>query len=64
MSVSPSYRRVVADMCFTCSGKYDNLTNGDVTWVNSSIADATPKLTYINDAGNAIIKVDNVCRFD
>lgn len=51
-------------MCFTCSGKYDNLTNGDVTWVNSSIADATPKLTYINDAGNAIIKVDNVCRFD
>jgi hypothetical protein len=40
-------------------GTYDNLTNGDVIWVNQTVADGTPKLTYINGAGNAIIKVDN-----
>lgn len=44
---------------WTYYGKYDNLTNGDVTWVNSSVATSSPQLTYINDAGNAIIKVDN-----
>ncbi|CED84003.1 Concanavalin A-like lectin/glucanase, subgroup [Phaffia rhodozyma] len=40
-------------------GNYDNLTLGDVTWVNRTVADANPELTYVNDAGNAIIKVDN-----
>ncbi|CCA69113.1 related to endo-1,3(4)-beta-glucanase [Serendipita indica DSM 11827] len=40
-------------------GKYDNLTNGDVIWVNQSVAVSNPQLTYINSAGNAIIKVDD-----
>jgi hypothetical protein len=53
-------------------GSYDNLTSGkhlnrsclmshipagDVIWVNQSVADGTPPLTYINSAGNAIVKV-------
>ncbi|KAL8279304.1 hypothetical protein RQP46_008341 [Phenoliferia psychrophenolica] len=37
-------------------GHYDNLTNGDAIFVNKS---AAADLTYINSAGNAIIKVDN-----
>jgi hypothetical protein len=45
------------------SGKYDNLTNGDVIFVNESVATTSPQLTYVNDAGNAIIKVDNTCAF-
>lgn len=40
-------------------GNYDNLTNGDIVWVNQTTADANPQLTYVNAAGNAIIKVDN-----
>jgi hypothetical protein len=37
-------------------GKYDNLTLGDVNWVDK--ANATSKqLTYVNSAGNAILKV-------
>ncbi|KAM0750678.1 hypothetical protein T439DRAFT_342968 [Meredithblackwellia eburnea MCA 4105] len=39
-------------------GHYDNLTNGDTIFVNQSLADSLD-LTYINSAGNAIIKVDN-----
>ncbi|KAI1796360.1 concanavalin A-like lectin/glucanase domain-containing protein [Ganoderma leucocontextum] len=39
-------------------GNYDNLTNGDVTYVDQANA-TTSKLAYVNDAGNAIIKVDN-----
>ncbi|GAA6017774.1 hypothetical protein JCM11491_004613 [Sporobolomyces phaffii] len=35
-------------------GHYDNLTNGDVIFVNQS---ASAPLAYVNDAGNAIIKV-------
>ncbi|GAA6061807.1 hypothetical protein JCM10212_004863 [Sporobolomyces blumeae] len=35
-------------------GHYDNLTNGDAIFVNQS---ASGSLAYINDAGNAIIKV-------
>ncbi|GAA5988954.1 hypothetical protein JCM5350_007495 [Sporobolomyces pararoseus] len=35
-------------------GHYDNLTNGDTNFVNQS---ASAPLAYINDAGNAIIKV-------
>jgi hypothetical protein len=38
---------------------YDSTTNGDVLWANTSY---TPALTYVNDAGNAIIKVDNTCK--
>lgn len=38
---------------------YDSTTNGDVLWANTS---HTPALTYVNDAGNAIIKVDNSCK--
>lgn len=63
-------------------GTYDNLTNGmsadsfflahvslitgDVIWVNQTVADGTPKLTYINGAGNAIIKVRGciICRLN
>ncbi|KAK4055351.1 hypothetical protein OIO90_003189 [Microbotryomycetes sp. JL221] len=37
-------------------GKYDNLTNGDVNFVNQS---DSASLTYVNDNGNAIIKVDD-----
>ncbi|GAA6022845.1 hypothetical protein JCM10207_001421 [Rhodosporidiobolus poonsookiae] len=37
-------------------GHYDNLTNGDVDYVTAS---GGKDLAYINDAGNAIIKVDN-----
>ncbi|GAA5921226.1 hypothetical protein JCM1841_001643 [Sporobolomyces salmonicolor] len=37
-------------------GSWDNLTNGDVNFVNQS---ASTQLAYVNDAGNAIIKVDN-----
>ncbi|KAL1943294.1 hypothetical protein VTO73DRAFT_4369 [Trametes versicolor] len=39
-------------------GNYDNLTSGDVIWVDQANA-TTSKLIYVNDAGNAIIKVDN-----
>lgn len=56
-------------------GNYDNLTSGmrfrsfvevltahtplgDVIWVDQANA-TTSKLVYVNDAGNAIIKVDN-----
>ncbi|PIL34113.1 hypothetical protein GSI_03824 [Ganoderma sinense ZZ0214-1] len=39
-------------------GNYDNLTNGDVTYVNQANATAS-KLAYVNDAGHAIIKVDD-----
>jgi hypothetical protein len=39
---------------------YDSTTNGDVFWANATYS---PSLTYINDAGNAIIKVDNTCEW-
>ncbi|KAJ7676059.1 glycoside hydrolase family 16 protein [Mycena polygramma] len=40
-------------------GNYDNLTNGDVIWVNSSVA-TTAKLAYVDPTTKrAIIKVDN-----
>ncbi|KAI0673184.1 concanavalin A-like lectin/glucanase domain-containing protein [Trametes maxima] len=39
-------------------GNYDNLTNGDVNWVDQTNATQS-KLAYVNDAGHAIIKVDN-----
>ncbi|GAA5854162.1 hypothetical protein JCM5353_002715 [Sporobolomyces roseus] len=35
-------------------GHYDNLTNGDANFVNQS---AAGQLAYVNDAGNAIIRV-------
>lgn len=41
-------------------GSYDNLTNGDIIWVNQTVGDAPSNpLTYVNAAGNAVIKVDN-----
>ncbi|KAH9931633.1 concanavalin A-like lectin/glucanase domain-containing protein [Epithele typhae] len=39
-------------------GNYDNLTNGDVTFVTKANA-TSEKLAYVNDAGKAIITVDN-----
>ncbi|GJJ15425.1 hypothetical protein Clacol_009702 [Clathrus columnatus] len=36
----------------------DLLTNGDVVWVSKEVAIET-NLTFVNNAGNAIIKVDN-----
>ncbi|KAI0633059.1 concanavalin A-like lectin/glucanase domain-containing protein [Trametes polyzona] len=39
-------------------GNYDNLTSGDVIWVDQANATQS-KLAYVNDAGHAIIKVDN-----
>ncbi|KZT68901.1 glycoside hydrolase family 16 protein [Daedalea quercina L-15889] len=39
-------------------GKWDNLTLGNVTYLTQEAA-VEQKLTYINTAGNAIIKVDN-----
>ncbi|TFK99285.1 concanavalin A-like lectin/glucanase domain-containing protein [Pterulicium gracile] len=39
-------------------GNYDNLTNGHTQYLASNHTDVS-KLTYINDAGNAIIKVDD-----
>ncbi|KIM25375.1 glycoside hydrolase family 16 protein [Serendipita vermifera MAFF 305830] len=41
-------------------GSFDNLTNGDIIWVDSATGSAPANpLTYINPAGNAVIKVDN-----
>ncbi|PIL25829.1 hypothetical protein GSI_11582 [Ganoderma sinense ZZ0214-1] len=37
---------------------FDNTTNGDVNFLSEADADAS-KLTFVNDAGRAIIKVDN-----
>ncbi|KAJ8468523.1 hypothetical protein ONZ51_g9591 [Trametes cubensis] len=39
-------------------GNFDNLTNGDVTWVDQATATSS-KLAYVNDAGHAIVKVDD-----
>jgi hypothetical protein len=39
-------------------GSWDNLTLGDVWWLNETAA-MQENLAYVNDAGNAIIKVDN-----
>ncbi|RPD78311.1 hypothetical protein L226DRAFT_481036 [Lentinus tigrinus ALCF2SS1-7] len=39
-------------------GNYDNLTNGDVTYVDQANATSS-KLAYVNDAGHAVIKVDD-----
>lgn len=36
----------------------DNLTHGDAIFVSQEVA-SSANLAYINDAGNAIIKVDN-----
>ncbi|KAI0743871.1 concanavalin A-like lectin/glucanase domain-containing protein [Daedaleopsis nitida] len=38
-------------------GNYDNLTNGDVTYVDQANATSS-QLGYVNDAGNVIVKVD------
>ncbi|KAG9003572.1 hypothetical protein FRB93_010990 [Tulasnella sp. JGI-2019a] len=43
---------------WTFYGSFDNLTNGDAIFVNSSVATSS-QLAYVNSAGNAIIKVDN-----
>ncbi|KAH9858403.1 concanavalin A-like lectin/glucanase domain-containing protein [Lenzites betulinus] len=39
-------------------GNFDNLTNGDVNWVDQTNATQS-KLAYVNDAGHAVIKVDD-----
>ncbi|KAI0089537.1 concanavalin A-like lectin/glucanase domain-containing protein [Irpex rosettiformis] len=39
-------------------GSWDNLTLGDVWWLNQTEATAE-HLAYVNDAGHAIIRVDN-----
>ncbi|KAJ9107734.1 hypothetical protein QFC21_001195 [Naganishia friedmannii] len=39
-------------------GNYDNLTNGDAIWVNSTVG-TSDQLTYATSGGNAIVKVDN-----
>ncbi|KAK4686775.1 hypothetical protein P7C73_g3342, partial [Tremellales sp. Uapishka_1] len=44
---------------WTYYGNYDNTTEGDAEYVNRTVAVGSPELTYINSAGNAIIKVDN-----
>lgn len=33
---------------WTYYGHYDNTTDGDVIWVNQTVADGTPELTYVN----------------
>ncbi|KIY50366.1 hypothetical protein FISHEDRAFT_64979 [Fistulina hepatica ATCC 64428] len=43
---------------WTYYGYWDNLTSGDVEFLSRANATAD-KLTYVNDAGRAIIKVDN-----
>ncbi|KAF9240470.1 concanavalin A-like lectin/glucanase domain-containing protein [Melanogaster broomeanus] len=40
-------------------GSWDNLTLGNATWVNQSVA-TSQQLAYVNSEGHAIIKVDNV----
>ncbi|KAF9456885.1 glycoside hydrolase family 16 protein [Collybia nuda] len=40
-------------------GNYDNLTLGDVIWLNKDDA-FSQGLAYVNTAGNAILKVDNM----
>ncbi|KAH8825287.1 glycoside hydrolase family 16 protein [Flagelloscypha sp. PMI_526] len=40
-------------------GSWDNLTLGDVWWLNKDEAFSS-YLAYINDAGNAILRIDNV----
>ncbi|EIW77172.1 glycoside hydrolase family 16 protein [Coniophora puteana RWD-64-598 SS2] len=39
-------------------GSWDNLTQGNVTWVSQSVA-ASQDLAYVNNNGHAILKVDN-----
>ncbi|CAL1709040.1 unnamed protein product [Somion occarium] len=39
-------------------GNWDNLTLGDVWWLNASDS-FSQKLAYVNDAGHAVMKVDN-----
>ncbi|EJU02508.1 hypothetical protein DACRYDRAFT_22129 [Dacryopinax primogenitus] len=41
-------------------GSWDNLTLGDVNFVTQAVATAEPELTYVNAAGNAIVRVDNI----
>ncbi|KIJ54491.1 glycoside hydrolase family 16 protein [Sphaerobolus stellatus SS14] len=43
---------------WTYYNNFDNLTNGDAIFVSQTVAE-TSQLTFINSAGNAIIKVDN-----
>jgi len=40
---------------------FDNLTNGDVTYVSQQVA-SSAQLAYLNDAGNIILKVDNTTK--
>ena len=39
----------------------DNLTHGDAIFVSQEVA-SSAHLAYVNDAGNAIIKVDNITK--
>lgn len=43
---------------WTFYGNYDNTTDGDVTYVNQSLA-TSDKLAYVDSSGQAIVKVDN-----
>jgi len=45
-------------------GNYDNLTNGDANFVTQAQAQSDPQLAFINTAGNAIVRVDNVSTVD
>ncbi|WVQ77422.1 hypothetical protein IAR50_007108 [Cryptococcus sp. DSM 104548] len=59
---TPLVRSYEGDSFFdrwTYYGNYDNTTEGDAFYANKSVATSTPELTYLTDAGTAIIKVDN-----
>lgn len=58
-SLAFAFASFFVSFMLTSSDNYDNLTNGDIIWVNQSVADSSPQLTYVNSAGHAIIKVDN-----
>ncbi|KIJ54481.1 glycoside hydrolase family 16 protein [Sphaerobolus stellatus SS14] len=42
-------------------GNFDNLTNGNANYVSKPVG-TEKQLTYVNDVGNAIIKVDNTTK--